>query len=108
MGLTRGGGNSTECEIKRLEREKGGNKKKKKRGTWETQGEWICISFGMGQGTNELPHRLPLLTHRPFTLLCPSCTEWGDVRGQGGPDTQEAQCKQQALTLRQTGPCVFV
>lgn len=38
------------------------------------------------------------LTNCPFTLLCPSGTEKGDVRGQGGPDTQEAQCKQQAPT----------
>lgn len=30
----------------------------KKRGTRETHREWISISFGMGQGTNELPHRL--------------------------------------------------
>lgn len=35
-------------------------KRKKRKGKLrETHREWICMSFGTGQGTNELPHRLP-------------------------------------------------
>lgn len=34
-------------------------REKKERGPLETDREWIYISFGMGRGTNELPHRLP-------------------------------------------------
>lgn len=44
-------------EIKRLQRKRAATQKK--RGTQQTQREWICISFGISQGTNELPHRLP-------------------------------------------------
>lgn len=59
---------------------KGGSKEKKEEELRETQ--IMDLHLISDQGTNELPHRLPP-AHHPLTLLCPSRSEWGDVRGQG-------------------------
>lgn len=103
----RGNGTETQWEIKRLER---AANKKRKGGLRKHTENGSASHLGSGRGLmNYLivyPHHPP--NPSPLQPVVSLQHQIGWCKRARGPQTQEAQCKQQALTSRQSRPCMCV